>query len=66
MQLEEARPTLHGMETSEDRVEQVHVIWTAFQLDQLFGQLLEYLAGLHQEVLEDFFIGVEAHSVLPK
>ena len=33
-----------------------------FQLDQLLGQLLQNLAGLYQEVLEDFFIGVEAHK----
>ncbi|WGX66676.1 hypothetical protein P7I96_22085 [Pseudomonas aeruginosa] len=28
--------------------------------------MLENLAGLNQEVLEDFFIGVEAHSAAPR
>ncbi|MCY1205585.1 hypothetical protein D9M72_171370 [compost metagenome] len=62
IELEEAGAALHGMETTENRVEQVHVVRAAFQLDQLLGQLLQNLAGLYQEVLEDFFIGVEAHK----
>ncbi|MCY1498798.1 hypothetical protein D9M68_327950 [compost metagenome] len=65
IELEEAGAALHGMETTENRVEQVHVVRAAFQLDQLLGQLLQNLAGLYQEVLEDFFIGVEAHMSAP-
>ncbi|KAF1066244.1 MAG: hypothetical protein GAK45_01978 [Pseudomonas citronellolis] len=65
IELEEACTTLDGVEATENSVEQIHVIRAAFQLDQLLGQLLEDLAGLHQEVLADFFIGVEAHAVLP-
>ncbi|MNQ69493.1 hypothetical protein D3C85_840970 [compost metagenome] len=65
VELEEASATLDGVESTENRVEQVHVVRAAFQLDQLLGQLLQYLAGLYQEVLEDFFIGVEAHMSAP-
>ncbi|MCY1347442.1 hypothetical protein D9M69_335490 [compost metagenome] len=65
VQLQEARPALDGVETAKDRIEQVGIVRPAFQLDQLLGQLLENLAGLYQEVLEDFFIGAEAHSCAP-
>ncbi|MNO90405.1 hypothetical protein D3C76_819160 [compost metagenome] len=40
IQLEETRAALDGMETAENGVEQIHVVRPAFQLDQLFGQLL--------------------------
>ena len=36
-----------------------------FQLDQLFGQLLENLAGLDQKVLENLFIRIETHAPTP-
>ncbi len=65
IELQKACTALDGMETAEDRIEQIHIIRTAFQLHQLFGQLLENLAGLHQEILEDFIIGVEAHNSAP-
>ena len=66
VQLEEAGTALDRMEPTENGIEQVHIVRPALQLDQLLGQLLENLAGLNQEVLEDFFIGVEAHSAAPR
>ena len=66
VELQEARATLDGVEAAENGIEQVHVIGSAFQLDQLLGQQLKNFAGLYQEVLEDFFIGVEAHRCAPK
>ena len=61
MELEEAGAPFYSMKTAKNCIEQVRIIRAAFQLDQLFGQLLKNLAGLYQEVLEDFFIGAEAH-----
>ena len=66
MELQETGTALYGMEATENGVQQIHVIRAAFQLDQLFGQLFENLAGLYQEILEDLFIGVEAHSCTPQ
>jgi len=65
IELEKACATLDCVETAENGIEQVHVIRTAFQLDQLLGQVFENLASLYQKVLEDFFIGVEAHAGAP-
>ena len=62
VQLEEACPSLYRVESTEDGVEKIHIIRAAFEFHQLLGQQFENLAGLYQEILEDFFIGVEAHS----
>ncbi len=63
VELEEAGPALDGVETTEDSIEQVCIVGPRLKFDQLLGQLLENLAGLYQEVLEDFFIGAKTHSV---
>jgi hypothetical protein len=50
------------VKTAKNGIEQIRIIRTAFQLDQLLGQLLENFAGLNQKILKDFFIGAEAHE----
>lgn len=61
VELEEAGAPFYSVKTAKDRIEQVGIIRTAFQLDQLLGQLLKNFAGFYQEILKDFFIGAEAH-----
>jgi hypothetical protein len=61
VELEEASAPFYSVKTAKNCIEQVSVIRSAFQLDQLFGQLLQNLAGLNQKILKDFFIGAEAH-----
>jgi hypothetical protein len=66
MELEEAGAPFYSVKTAKNCIEQVGIIRSAFQLDQLLRQLLQNLAGLYQKILKDFFIGAEAHGVLPK
>ncbi|CRM37481.1 hypothetical protein [Pseudomonas sp. 24 E 1] len=40
MELEEAGAPFYSVKTAKNCIEQVRIIWSAFQLDQLFGQLL--------------------------
>ncbi len=61
VELEEAGAPFYSVETAKDRIEQVGIVGSAFQLDQLLGQLLKNFAGFYQEILKDFFIGAEAH-----
>ncbi len=61
IELQKAGTAFYRVKPSENRIEQVHIVRAAFQLHQLLGQLLENFAGLYQEILEDFFIGAEAH-----
>ncbi|MNJ20227.1 hypothetical protein D3C77_145590 [compost metagenome] len=61
VELEEAGAPFYSVKTAKDRIEQIGIIRTAFQLDQLLGQLLKNLAGFYQKILKDFFIGAEAH-----
>src|SRR5690606_34919494 len=63
VQLQESRAALDGVEATEDRIEQIRIIRTAFQFHQLFGQLFENLAGFYQEILKDLIIGIDAHYV---
>ena len=61
VELEKPSTTFDGMKPAKNGVEQIHVVRAAFKLYQLLGQKFKNLAGLYQEVLEDFFIGAEAH-----
>jgi hypothetical protein len=61
----EAGAALDGVKSAEDGIEQVHVVRTILELDQLLGQLLENLSRFHQKVLEDLFIRVKAHAPTP-
>jgi len=56
VELKEAGAPFYSVETAKNCVEQICVIRAAFQLDQLFGQLLKNLAGLNQEILKDLFM----------
>ncbi len=64
IELEKPSPTLDGMKTTENRVEQISVVGALLQLDQLLGELLQYFACFDQEVLENFFVVTEPHSAL--
>ncbi|MNZ83018.1 hypothetical protein D3C78_1017360 [compost metagenome] len=61
VELEEAGAPFYSVKTAKNCIEQIGIIRTAFQLDQLLGQLLKNFAGFYQEILKDFFIGAEAH-----
>ncbi len=61
VELEEAGAPFYSVKTAKNGIEQICVVWSAFQLNQLFGQLLKNFAGLNQEILKDLFIGAEAH-----
>ena len=65
IELQEASTAFNGMKTAKDSVEQIHVIGTVLQFDQLFGQQLEYLTCLDQKVLENLFIRIETHAPTP-
>jgi hypothetical protein len=65
MELEEAGAPFYSVKTAKNCIEQFRIIRSAFQLNQLLGQLLENLAGLYQKILKDFFIGAEAHWGAP-
>ncbi len=65
IELKESGAAFDGVKPTENRIEQIHIVRAAFQLNQLLGQLLKNLAGLYQEVLENLFIGAEAHSRAP-
>ena len=58
LQLKEACAPFHGMEATENGVQQIAVIGMLLQIHQLLRQLFEYLAGFYQEVLQDLFISI--------
>ncbi len=60
-EIQEARTAFDGMESAEHRVEQFLVLRTVLEIHELFAELLEQLAPLHQEVLQDIVFGV-CHS----
>ncbi|MCY1412447.1 hypothetical protein D9M71_278540 [compost metagenome] len=65
VELEEAGAPFYSVKTAKNCIEQIRIIRTAFQLDQLLGQLLKNFAGFYQKILKDFFIGAEAHLGAP-
>src|SRR5690606_635104 len=66
IQLQEAGATLDGMEATEDGIEQIGIAGAAFQFHQLLRQQLQNLPGLHQKILENLFIRINAHLSLPQ
>ena len=62
IQLQESRAALDGMETSENGVKQILVIGVLFELNQLLGQQIQYLARLDQKILENFLICFKRHA----
>src|SRR5690606_42120679 len=65
VQLQEAGTALERVEAAEDRVEQVGIARAVLQIHQLFRQSFENFPGFHQEVLENLFVRIKAHSTLP-
>ncbi len=63
---QEARATLDRMEPPEDRIQQIVVFRLLLQVHQLLAELLDYLGGLDQKVLEDFIVCIETHGSKPQ
>ena len=64
-QVEESGPSLDGVKSTENSVEQRIVFRILLQLYQLLPKLLQNLACLDQKVLQDLFVCIKCHFTPP-
>ncbi len=62
IETEKAGAALDGVEAAKHGVQQLLVVRALFEIDQLFIQFFEDLSGLHQKVLQQFFVVVKGHD----
>ncbi|CAJ1810275.1 hypothetical protein NX85_19035 [Aeromonas salmonicida subsp. salmonicida] len=63
-QREKTGAAFNGMKASKYGIQQILVIGSLFQVDQLFGQLFQYFGCFDQKVLQYVFINFEGHASL--
>ncbi len=63
-QREKTGAALDGMEAAKYGIQQILVIGSLFQVDQLFRQLFQYFGCFDQKVLQYVFINFEGHASL--